>query len=162
MARRLAVEKAEAIAADHPNRVVLGADTIVVFGGEPLGKPIDPDDAVSMLRKLSGRRHQAVTGWAVWSGGQTTAGRTVTDVSFRSLQDAEIAAYVASGEPLDKAGAYAIQGGAAGFVDGIHGSFRNVVGLPIDDVAPALAAAGVHPTQPVSWASDAPPPDWRR
>ena len=138
---RLAREKAAEVARREEGRYFIGADTIVVCAGEIMGKPRDDADASRMLRKLSGRTHQVVTGFAVLD---QTAERYVTqavstDVVFKELTDAEIAAYVATGCPRDKAGAYAIQGGAAYMVARINGSYTNVVGLPLCEVVAALA-----------------------
>lgn len=142
-ALRNAAEKARAVAALQPDAVVLAADTIVVLGDEILEKPQDAAHAAEMLRRLSGREHVVMTGVCVWRpvpGGFREAADTVlTRVVFRSLSEPEIAAYVASGEPMDKAGAYAIQGGAAGFVERIDGPHDNVVGLPLDAVKRLLA-----------------------
>lgn len=130
---RLAQAKAAAIAAKLTEGLVLGADTVVVVGSEICGKPHDDNDARRMLRGLSGRWHEVLTGAAlVEAGGHT---RTVfcetTRVKFASLSEAEIAAYIATGEPMDKAGAYAIQGRAALFIEEIAGDYWNVVGLPV-------------------------------
>jgi septum formation protein len=129
--RRLAVDKAETGARRHPGRVVLGADTTVVFDGEVLGKPVDGADAARMLRTLSGRTHQVITGVAVAGPAGTLEAAAFTEVAIRALTDEEIAQYIASGEPMDKAGAYAIQGRAAAFVTRVDGSYTNVVGLPV-------------------------------
>lgn len=142
-ALRNAAEKARAVAALHPTSVVLAADTIVVLGDQILEKPADTAHATAMLRLLSGREHVVMTGVCVWRplpGGFHEAADTVhTRVVFRALSEADIAAYVATGEPMDKAGAYAIQGGAAEFVERIDGPYDNVVGLPLDAVRRLLA-----------------------
>lgn len=111
--------------------VVIAADTIVVCGGKVLGKPHSPEQAQSMLRLLSGRDHQVMTGCTVAAPAGTETFTEVTDLHFRVLTDAEIRRYVASGEPMDKAGAYGIQGGAALFCQGIRGDYYNVMGLPV-------------------------------
>ena len=129
--RRLAKEKAEAGFALRPDDVVLGADTIVVVGSEIMGKPKDAADATRMLRNLSGREHEVLSGVALISTRKTVVEVARTRVWFNPLTDPEIDAYVATGEPLDKAGAYAIQGLALRFVDRIQGSHSNVVGLPV-------------------------------
>lgn len=129
--RRLAVEKAEAVARRHPGRIVLGADTTVVFEDEVLAKPMDEADAARMLRALSGRVHQVITGVAVAGPAGTHEAPAFTEVGFRALGDDEIARYIATGEPMDKAGAYGIQGRAAAFVTKVDGSYTNVVGLPV-------------------------------
>jgi len=122
--------KAEAIPHEGDD-VVIAADTIVVCGGRVLGKPHDEEDAVSMLKLLSGREHQVMTGMTVLRGSRALTHTEVTDIHFRELSDGEIRAYVASGEPMDKAGAYGIQGGAALFCEKMSGDYYNVVGLPV-------------------------------
>ncbi len=141
---RLAREKAQEVARREDGRWFVGADTIVLCDGEIMGKPKDDADAVRMLRKLSGRAHEVVTGYAVVD---RTADKVLTEavstsVVFKELTDAEIASYVATGCPLDKAGAYAIQGGAAHMVRRIEGSYTNVVGLPLCEVVAALRELG--------------------
>ena len=111
--------------------VVIAADTIVVCGGKVLGKPHSPEEAAGMLRLLSGRDHQVMTGCTVCAHGGTETFTEITDLHFRQLTDSEIRRYVASGEPMDKAGAYGIQGGAALFCEGIRGDYYNVMGLPV-------------------------------
>ena len=111
--------------------VVIAADTIVVCGGRVLGKPHSPEEAENMLRLLSGREHQVMTGCTVCAPGGTETFTEITDLHFRELSDAEISRYVATGEPMDKAGAYGIQGGGALFCTGIHGDYFNVMGLPV-------------------------------
>ena len=158
-AERLAREKALAVARQRPHDCVLGADTVVVVDGQLLGKPSDAADAARMLRMLSGREHQVITGvclvgavesgqWKVGSGklegvsgfqfpvssqtdGPLTTASETTLVTMSELSEAEIRAYVATGEPMDKAGAYAIQGLASKFVDRIEGCYFNVMGLPV-------------------------------
>ncbi len=146
-ARRLSREKAQAVAAIYPQRYVLGADTIVVVGedvpgkAEILGKPKDPADAVRMLRMLSGRGHEVTTAVSLIVPGARTDTRTcTTQVVFRKISDDEIQQYVAGGEPMDKAGAYAIQGGASLWTDRIEGEYSNVVGLPLSVVTEMLLA----------------------
>jgi septum formation protein len=129
--RRLAREKAEVVFAQHPDRVVLGADTIVLVGGEMMGKPQDPADATRMLRLLSGREHEVLTGVAIVSTRGAAVEVAKTRVWVNPLTEAEIADYVATREPLDKAGAYGIQGLGSKFIDRIQGSYSNVVGLPV-------------------------------
>jgi septum formation protein len=135
-AARAARDKGAAVARLRPHAWVLAADTVVAVGGEILGKPRDDADARRMLRLLAGRGHEVLTAVALYAPGGACRETLVvaTRVSFRDLADAEIAAYVASGEPADKAGAYAIQGGAAPFVGAVEGSYSNVVGLPVDEV----------------------------
>jgi septum formation protein len=133
-ARRAAADKALAVAATAPpDALVLGADTIVVAGGEVLGKPTDAADAVRMLRALSGTTHRVITGVCLVSApDRIEAVRAATTlVTFRRLDEKEIADYVASGEPFDKAGAYGIQGLASKFVTRLEGCYFNVVGLPV-------------------------------
>ena len=142
-ARRAAIAKALEVARSRPGRWTLGADTVVEVNGVPLGKPADAEEARQMLRQLSGRSHRVYTGVALVrvdaEGAQEVrADVAVTTVTFRPLQEAEIAAYVATGEPLDKAGAYGIQGGAAQFVSLVEGSYSNVVGLPLELVRQML------------------------
>ena len=118
--------------------IALGADTTVVVDGMILGKPVDAADAARMLRMLSGRTHRVITGVAVVGACGTEVAAEVTAVRFRSLSDEEIAAYIATGEPMDKAGGYAIQGMAARWIPRIEGDYFNVVGLPISLVATML------------------------
>jgi septum formation protein len=128
---RLAREKAAAGSRRHPDKVVLGADTVVVLDRMILGKPRDDDEARRMLANLSGRVHHVLTGVAVIRDGRLDQAVDVSSVTMAPWTDAEIAQYVASGEPSDKAGAYAIQGWAARFVARLEGSFSGVVGLPL-------------------------------
>lgn len=114
-----------------PEDVVVAADTIVVCAGRVLGKPHSREGAVAMLQLLSGREHQVMTGCTVLCGDRRETFTEVTDLTFRPLSEAEIRRYVASGEPMDKAGAYGIQGGAALFCPGIRGDYYNVMGLPV-------------------------------
>ena len=141
---RLAEEKARAAAAVTEGRFSLGADTIVLCDGEIMGKPKDHADAQRMLKKLSGVPHEVVTGFAVFdrerNGAVCEAVRT--KVYFKQLRDEEIDAYIATGCPFDKAGGYAIQGGAAHMVQKIEGSYTNVVGLPLCEVVEALRRMG--------------------
>jgi septum formation protein len=127
---RLAREKAEAVEAG-PGDVVLGADTVVVVDNEILGKPADAPDAARMLRLLSGREHIVMTGICLLSDGNAIEDVEKTTVRFLPLSDRDIEEYIATGEPLDKAGAYAIQGFASKFIDRVEGCCFNVVGLPI-------------------------------
>lgn len=130
-AERLAREKALAVARQRPQDCVLGADTVVTIDGQLLGKPTDADDAARMLRQLSGREHQVITGVCVVAGGQISVASETTVVTVCELAGEEIADYVASGEPMDKAGAYAIQGLASRWIPRIEGDYCNVVGLPV-------------------------------
>ena len=122
--------KAEAICRDIDD-VVIAADTIVVCDGQVLGKPKSEADAERMLKLLSGRDHQVMTGLTVLRGDTARTCTEVTDIHFRDLTDREIAAYIRTGEPMDKAGAYGIQGGAALFAEKLSGDYFNVVGLPV-------------------------------
>ncbi len=140
---RVANVKAQTVSSVHPSDVVLAADTTVDRDGEILAKPVDANDAIAMLRSLSGRDHLAHTAVCVVRDGSAQTALVSTSVSFRSLSDEEIAWYVGTGEPLDKAGAYAIQGRAAAFVSGISGSVSNVVGLPLAETIELLRSAGV-------------------
>ena len=155
-ALRLAREKAQAVAARYPQSYVLGADTIVVLKGEVLGKPRDHADAVRMLRLLSGREHEVTTAVsliapstispsvsAIALGTLVETRASTTKVHFREIAEAEIQQYVAGGEPMDKAGAYAIQGGASRWTDRIEGEYSNVVGLPLSLVTEMLRTNGL-------------------
>lgn len=142
---RLALEKARHAARHAPGRFVLGADTTVVVDGAILGKPAGRDEAVAMLRQLAGRRHEVLTGMCLLGpDGSARQAVATTGVSFSPLSDADIDAYVATGEPLDKAGAYAIQGGASRFVTRVDGSYSNVVGLPLEVVSAWCREAGIR------------------
>jgi septum formation protein len=127
---RLAEEKARAVQADS-DEIVLAADTTVVLGNEIMAKPKDAADAARMLRALAGERHEVITAICIKSGDRVTCDVASTAVWCAPLSDAEIAGYIASGEPMDKAGAYGIQGLASKFIDRIEGSYSNVVGLPM-------------------------------
>ncbi len=129
--RALALEKARRVAARRPGALVIGADTLVVARGVRLGKPASEAEALEMLRRLQGRTHEVWTGLAVVSGGEQRTAAEVTKVQFARLDDDELRAYARSGEPLDKAGAYGIQGLAAQLVRRIDGDYSNVVGLPL-------------------------------
>jgi septum formation protein len=134
-AERLAREKALAVACQRPRDCVLGADTVVVVGGQYdgqlLGKPSDAADAARMLRLLSGHEHQVITGVCLVVSGQWSVASQTTSVTMSEITEKEIADYVASGEPMDKAGAYAIQGIASRWIPRIEGDYSNVVGLPL-------------------------------
>ena len=146
---RLAREKAQAVFNQIGDQdvVVLGADTTVTLDGHILGKPEDPADAVRMLRLLSGRTHRVITGVAVVTAAHTESAAEVTGVRFLTLSDDEIAAYVATGEPMDKAGAYAIQGLAARWIPHIEGCYFNVVGLPLALVTALLESVKCLPRE---------------
>ncbi|MEZ4216668.1 MAG: Maf family protein [Myxococcota bacterium] len=149
-ARRLAREKVLAVAARAPGAVVLGADTIVVLGGDVLGKPRDPEHAVALLSRLVGRAHVVVTAVAVCAGGVAREVAVASEVRMRDATRDEIRAYVATGEPLDKAGAYGLQGEGRRFVVAVAGSETNVIGLPVAETVALLRAAGVAPSAPAA------------
>lgn len=130
-AERLAGEKALAVATQRPGNAVLGADTVVVIDNQILGKPADDADAIRMLRQLSGHSHQVITGVCLAAGGQRFTGSETTLVTMSDISQKEIDDYVATGEPMDKAGAYAIQGIASRWIPRIEGDYSNVVGLPV-------------------------------
>ena len=127
---RVSRRKAEATPREMED-VVIAADTIVVCDGQILGKPRDAEDAFRMLRLLSGRDHQVMTGMTVLRGEKAVVCTEVTDIHFRTLSDREILAYIRTGEPMDKAGSYGIQGGAALFAERMVGDYYNVMGLPV-------------------------------
>lgn len=141
---RLARAKALYVASQVEGRFFIGADTVVVCDGEIMGKPKDADDAERMLKKLSGCAHSVITGYAIVDRERDDAisGAVTTRVFFKQLRDREILDYIATGCPFDKAGAYAIQGGAAYMVEKIDGSYSNVVGLPLCEVVEALRRIG--------------------
>ena len=143
MVLRLAVSKVEA-AETGSATLVLGADTAVVIDDHILGKPIDQTDCLAMLGMLSGRVHQVVTGVALHTSSGTTTAVSTTDVHFREISRDEALAYWQSGEPRDKAGAYAIQGLGGAFVERINGSYSGVVGLPVYETLQLLSAAGFN------------------
>jgi septum formation protein len=142
-ARRLARDKATAVAQRHPGRWVLGADTIVLLDGEMLNKPASPAEAEIMLTRLAGRRHEVVTAVALARDGHVFERHDVTSVWFRRLSAELIRRYVATGEPLDKAGAYGVQGYGAALVERIEGDFFGVMGLPLRLVVELLEEAGM-------------------
>ena len=139
---RLSREKADAVAASTNGRFFIGADTIVVLDGAILGKPVDEADAYRMLAALSGREHEVITGFTVFDKVSCIhISRSVsTEVTFKALDERDINGYIASGCPMDKAGAYAIQGGAVHFVRSISGSYTNVIGLPMTELYEVLQA----------------------
>ena len=142
-ARALSEAKAREIAQAHPDAVVIGADTVVEIDGAILGKPRDEEDAKRMLRLLSGREHRVFTGVTVIKGDDIVSRWEETKVFFRPMTEDEIAAYVATGEPMDKAGAYGYQGRACVYVERIEGDFFNVVGLPLCRLGTMLSELGV-------------------
>ncbi|HQZ02540.1 MAG TPA: Maf family protein [Thauera sp.] len=144
---RLALTKAEAgvrrvLWRKMLPRLVLAADTTLEVDGEIIGKPVDTRDAHAILRRLSGRSHRVLTALALSDGKHTRSALSISTVKFRELSDADIRHYVASGEPMDKAGAYGIQGKAAIFVAEIHGSYSGIMGLPLFETAQLLEAFG--------------------
>lgn len=142
---RLAEIKAASVAAHHPNACVLGSDTIVYLDGEILGKPHDEEDAFRLLSKLSGRTHTVYTGVAVIAGEKRHVFYDKADVTFCTLTDDEIRDYISTGEPMDKAGAYGIQGPATVFVKEIVGCYFTVIGLPNPRVYSTLKEFGITP-----------------
>jgi MAF protein len=155
MVVRLARVKARAVAASHPHTPILGCDTAVAFEGRVLGKPADADEAHAMLTRLRGRTHAVYTGVGLRRAGEEVGQVAETAVAMRRYSDAELAAYIASGDPFDKAGAYAIQHPAFDPVARWRGCYANVVGLPLCHVARALRAWGVAPPADVPAACQA-------
>ena len=131
-----------------PGAVVLGSDTEVVLGDEVFGKPADAADAAAMLRRLSGRSHRVLTAVSLVSAGREASVLVESEVSFADLSDADIAEYVASGEPMGRAGAYAIQGGAERFIRRLAGSYSGVMGLPLHETAGLLRGFGIQASTP--------------
>lgn len=141
---RVSAEKAMAVAKDCAEEdIIISADTIVVIDGQILGKPKSEADAIRMLNLLSGRRHEVMTGLTVLSGGQSQTRVVRTGIEFRRLTDREIDAYVATGEPMDKAGAYGIQGRASIFVSHLDGDYFCVMGLPVCTLTQMLRERGI-------------------
>ena len=138
----LSERKAKAAADQLDNGIVIASDTLVSLNGEVLGKPEDEADAFRMLRTLSGNTHEVFTGVTIIdaASGRSETRAVRTGVCFRELSDDEIHAYIATGEPMDKAGAYGIQGGAGEFVEALDGSYENVIGFPVDDIREMLAS----------------------
>jgi septum formation protein len=141
---RLSREKADAVAATTAGRFFIGADTVVVLAGRIMGKPSDEAEAFRMLSDLSGRDHEVITGFSVFDKVSCIhLSRCVrTEVTFKELSEGEIRSYIASGCPMDKAGAYAIQGGAVHFIRSICGSYTNVIGLPMTELYETLCQLG--------------------
>jgi septum formation protein len=141
---RLSREKADAVAHATNGRYFIGADTVVVLDEVIMGKPVDDDEAFRMLSALSGRDHEVITGFTVFDkvSGIHVSRSVRTDVTFKTLGEREIRAYIATGCPRDKAGAYAIQGGAVHFVRAINGSYTNVIGLPMTELYETLSQLG--------------------
>jgi septum formation protein len=142
-AERLARTKAHTIAAREPGAVVIAADTIVVVDGDVLGKPRDPAEARTMLARLSGRTHTVLTAIAVARAAQTESAVEAVEVTFRTVSDQDIRAYIATGEPMDKAGAYGIQGFGATIVERVDGDYFSVMGLGLRRLVDLLARVGV-------------------
>lgn len=148
-ALRMARDKAAAVSRRLVDAIVLGADTVVEIDGQILGKPKNDEDARAMLKMLSGRTHLVVTAFAIARGGEFLEAAAVESrVRFRELGAAEIDAYIASGDPFDKAGSYGIQNHGAGFIVSVEGSRDNVMGLPVSEVLAALARYGVVASRP--------------
>ena len=144
LVRRLSAEKAAAVAGRAgEDAIVIAADTVVALEGAVLGKPADELDAFKMLSALSGVRHQVYTGVTICRGGEKQTAHEVTDVTFRELSEREIEDYISTGEPMDKAGAYGIQGYGALLIQGISGDYYNVMGLPVCRLSGMLARFGV-------------------
>jgi len=146
LVEKLALEKAKDVSARVKNGIVIAADTVVILNGEVIGKPKDEEEAISILKRLSGKTHEVATCVVVMDAGN---GRTLTEVvrskvKFRDLSDEEILGYVKTGEPLDKAGGYGIQGIGSILVERLDGCFYNVVGLPLSKLAEMLKAFGIN------------------
>ncbi|WP_337172514.1 Maf family protein [Gemmatimonas aurantiaca] len=141
---RLARSKAHTLAGANADALVIGSDTIVVVDGDILGKPRDRDDAIGMLQRLAGREHTVFTAVAVAHGGRTVSGVEAVQVRFRALDRARIEAYVDTGEPMDKAGAYGIQGYGATIVERIDGDYFAVMGLPLGRMVTLIRSLGFH------------------
>lgn len=148
LALRLAEAKARAAAAAHSELPILAADTVVALDDRPLGKPADEGEALGMLEGLSGRSHRVVTGVALLANGELRSDCSVSEVQFREIRPDESRAYWQSGEPADKAGAYAIQGLGGIFVEAVSGSYSGVVGLPVFETARLLECAGIELLSP--------------
>lgn len=143
LVEELSRNKCAEVAASHPDDLIIAADTVVAVNNRVLGKPRNEEDAARMLNALSGRLHMVYTGVTVALGGETVTGHEITSVRFRPLTQADIIRYIATGEPMDKAGAYGIQGYGAVLVEGISGDYYNVMGLPVCRLARMLAGFGV-------------------
>ena len=145
MVERLSLRKAEAAAEKaEPEALIIAADTVVALDGAVLGKPGDEEEAFAMLSALSGREHHVYTGLTVWQGERRVTQHEETAVVFRTLGPEEIRGYIATGEPMDKAGAYGIQGRCAAFIREIHGDYNNVVGLPVAALYQKLTKSGIE------------------
>jgi septum formation protein len=146
LAQKLSLDKAKAVAVKHKDALIIAADTFGVFRGKIMGKPHSKEAAIEMLRTLNGKMHSVVTGFTIidTETGKTVSESVVTKVYFRTMTIEEIDSYANSGEPLDKAGAYAIQGRGAVIVDRIDGDYFNVMGLPLSALAESLKGFGVN------------------
>ena len=145
LVEQLSRQKCAEVAAAHPGALVIAADTMVAVNNQVLGKPCSEEDAARMLAALSGRLHFVYTGVTVSLDEQTLTQHEMTSVRFRTLTQADIIRYIATGEPMDKAGAYGIQGYGSVLVEGISGDYYNVMGLPVCRLARMLARFGVNP-----------------
>ena len=143
MAEALAKLKADAVFCEHRDTLVIGSDTIVFLDGTPLGKPKDEEEAFRTLKKLQGRSHVVATGAAIVKEGYTDTFSTLTKVTFFPMTDEEIKAYIKTGEPMDKAGSYGINGHGALFIEKIDGDFYSVVGLPVSELKKHLEICGL-------------------
>ncbi len=163
-ARRLSHDKALEVAREYKDGIVVAADTIVVLDDDVLGKPADAGEATEMLRQLRGRTHQVVTGLTIVDVGSSRAltSSKTTDVAMRDYSDNEIDAYVASGEPFDKAGAYAVQDGAFRPAEGVDGCYLNVVGLPLCELVALFGRLGIESALEPGWAVPGDCPDCGR
>ncbi len=144
LAAELALGKALSVSKTRPNDVVIGADTFLALDNSLLGKPKDAEHAIAMLKSLSGRSHQVITGFAVAQGDREHSTAIVSTVTMRALTTEEITSYVAGGEPLDKAGAYALQGVAGAFVERVDGDVSAIIGLPLAPLTVVLRRFGVE------------------
>jgi septum formation protein len=143
MVEKLSLEKVKIIAKKYPKAIIIGADTTVIFKNEIIGKPKSKADAFRILRLLSGNTHEIVTGFTVIKGNKSITKHVISKVRFKKMTEAEIKAYIATGEPMDKAGGYGIQERGSLFIESIDGDYFNVVGLPIFAVAEALKEFGI-------------------
>lgn len=153
LARANAYAKAKDVyeSLNDKNTVILGSDTVVAIGNKILGKPKDEQDAFEMLKSLSGNIHYVITGFAIVSDGYEKTGDCCSEVKFKEISDSDILSYIATKEPMDKAGAYGIQEKASLFVESIKGDFFNIVGLPVSSIQPYLKDIGICPL----WQKDA-------
>jgi septum formation protein len=141
----LAESKSKSVFSNYPNDIVIAADTIVVLGHDIIGKPKDETDAMNILRRLSGKTHQVYTGVFIVSNNQEVGFVEVANVTFKSMSEEDILAYIATKEPMDKAGAYGIQGYGSQYVEGYDGDFHTIMGLPLKKVISVLKGFGVTP-----------------